>query len=172
MTRKEILIENSVQSFFFDRISDINKKSSPKLSSEIVHYMSLVMERYLLAENFFEERDGKLSEKWLGMKLLSSGECASAEKKRVLKDVGDTVLFLCGYFSPSLNRKIVNQGYYLDLGKMAYQRLDGVVPLVYEIRSFYKHIASQLEQMTNLLTVVAHAQKDLFPAYVITKKAS
>jgi hypothetical protein len=59
----------------------------------------------------------------LGMKLASAAVAAPEERIRTLRDVGDTSLYLSGFFAESLSRKLVDVDYYISLGGSAYGQL-------------------------------------------------
>ena len=154
-----IIFEKSLQSYFYKELLELNKLSSPKLPLEAIHYSSLVMEQFETSENYFEKSEGKLREKILGIKLLEVNQLPSAQAKRSLKDVGDTALFLCGFFSESLNRKLIDEKYYHEIGKMAYDRLDSIVPTLNEVHSFYKIIATNFDMLAVLINLVSKKSK-------------
>lgn len=148
-----LIFEKSLQSYFYKELQELNKNSHPHLPLEAIHYSSLVMEQFESSENYFEKTEGKLREKILGMKLLEVNNLPFSQAKRSLKDVGDTALFLCGFFSESLNRKIIDEKYYHDVGKMAYDRLDLLEPSVYKI------ISANFDMLTFLINLVSKKSK-------------
>lgn len=77
------------------------------------------------------------------------------QKKAALRDIGETSLVLCGYFSDSMNRKIVDPRYYQDIGVIAYKQLNAFVPNAYDVPSFFKKLAGSFSHVTNLMTLVA-----------------
>jgi len=149
-----LILDTNLQSFFYDQLSIINKKSSNPIPDQCLYYSSRVMDKYSEAEKYFENVDGKVREKVLGLKYLESNHLPRSTQKRVLKDVGDTALILCGFFGESLNKKIVDPKYYHDIGIAAYSQLDSIVPEVYEIPAFYKKLSSTFIPMTNLISVL------------------
>jgi hypothetical protein len=56
------------------------------------------------------------------MKLARPGEDPS-ERVRNLKQVGDTSLYVAGFFAESLTRSLVDVDYYVGLGQSAYAQL-------------------------------------------------
>jgi len=154
-----LIVEKSLQSYFYKELQELNKQSTPQLPLEAIYYLSLVMEQFEISENYFEKIEGKFREKVLGIKLLEVNNLAPSQAKRSLKDVGDTALFLCGFFSESLNRKIIDEKYYHEVGKMAYERLDSIVPTVYEVSSFYKIISTNFDLLTVLINLLSKKSK-------------
>ena len=70
-------------------------------------------------------------------------------------DIGDTALFLCGYFSESLNRRIIDTRYYQEIGEMAYKRLNYMVPDAYEIESFYNLLSKSFGSLTLMIGLIS-----------------
>ncbi len=151
----EIILETSLQSFFFDQLTEVNKKSLYPLPQETIFYSSTVMDKYSESENFFENVEGRIREKILGLKLLESQSMSKQGQKRILSDIGDTALFMCGYFSEAINRKLVDSRYYMTLGIMAYQRLDHFKPDYLEVPSFYLNLSRSFSTITLLIGTVA-----------------
>ena len=155
----ELILESSLQSFFFDKIQNINQKSTRPISNELVYYMSLVLDKFGQSQNLYEEREGKLRDKTLGLKLLKSSELSEPQKKRTLREIGDTALFVCGYFYESLNSKLIDISYYEDVGKVAYRRLDSFIPQAYEVPSFFINLSDRFNCVTNIVSIIS---KEMF----------
>ena len=64
----------------------------------------------------------RLTDEPLGVKLAAPG-LDPVERVRTLKHVGDTSLYLAGFFAESLNRSLVDAEYYVGLGQSAYAQL-------------------------------------------------
>jgi len=67
----------------------------------------------------------RLPDEPLAMKLAHSQVAEPAERVRCLKEVGDTSLYVTGFFAESLSRKLVDADYYIGLGRGAYAELAG-----------------------------------------------
>lgn len=159
-----IKLESSLQNYFFDELNSINKKSSHPLPQETVFYSSLVLDSYGQSEKFFEkDEEGRVTEKILGLKLLESQHLPNAQKKQVLKDIGDTALILCGYFSDSISKKMNGEKYYLELGQIAYRRLNSIVPEAFHVPCFFEGLSSSLCDTVNLISIFA--QKNELKAF-------
>ncbi len=152
---EKLCLESSLQVYFYEQLQEFNKKSTNPLSNEMVYYSSLVMDQFGDSNKYFENVDGKIREKILGIKLMESTQFPKEKQKIVLKDIAETSLLLCGYFYDSLNRKIVDTKYYQDIGVMAYQRLNSFNPEAFNQKNFFKGIASHFHQMTNLMSMVS-----------------
>lgn len=143
------------------------------LPNETIYYSSMVMDKYGDSGNYFEVVEGKVREKVLGLKLLETSNMNGEERKRTLKDIGDTALLICGFFADSLNKKIIDTRYYQELGQTAYSRLNNVVPTAYDIPSFFSLLSHRFDQLTTVMALVSEktlSKADYDSAYLIISK--
>ena len=152
---KKIILSANLKGFFFEGLTELNKKSLCPVPESVIYYSSDVLDKFALSQNFFEVNEGKVREKILGMKLLEASQVGRDEQKKIYKEVGDMSLLVCGYFSESVNKKIVDTQYYSQLGKMAYSHLNTVTPNFLDIPSFYGMVATCFESLTTLMTILA-----------------
>jgi hypothetical protein len=59
----------------------------------------------------------------LGLRFVRAMQAAGIAQRDGLRKVGDTSLFISGFFSDSLNRRLVDVDYYIQLGEYAYGSL-------------------------------------------------
>jgi hypothetical protein len=171
VSKSEIILESSLQVFFYDLLQEINRKSSTPLSNETIFYSSLVMDKYGESSQFFEKVDGKTREKILGLKLLEASNLPKDKMRASIKDVAETSLLVCGFFSDSLNRKIVDVKYYQELGMIAYSRLNAMEPKAYNVSSFYNLVSKKFLDITTTMNLAASkSSADKDAAYLIISK--
>lgn len=157
---ESLSLESSLQVYFFDKLQAFNKKDLKPLPSEVIYYSSTVMDHFGDANKYFEKIDGKIREKVLGIKLMESSLFPKDKQKVILRDIAETSLLLCGYFSDSLNGKIVNTAYYHEIGVIAYKRLNSFQSKAYDINGFFDHVANNFRQLTNLMSLVANSHEN------------
>lgn len=171
---KDFVLESSLQSYFYTQLQEFNEKSVEPLPNEAIYYSSLVMDRFGDSGNYFEIIEGKVRDKILGIKLLESSNMNKEERKRTLKDIGDTALIICGFFSDSLNKKIIDTNYYQELGQTAYRRLNTVIPTAYDVPSFFDQISMRFSRLTTVMSLVSaktlNNSFDSNDAYLIVTK--
>ncbi len=151
----QIILSSNLKGFFFEGLSEINKKSLCPVPESVIYYSSDVLDKFSLSQTFFETNEGKVREKILGMKLLEASQLSREEQKKIYKEVADMSLMVCGYFSESVNKKIVDINYYSQLGKMAYSHLNNVTPSFLDIPCFYGMVSTCFESLTTLMTIMA-----------------
>lgn len=62
----------------------------------------------------------------LAIQLARALESDAARQRVGLRQIGDLSLFICGFFSDSFNRKLVDVDYYVTIGGFAYNALSRV----------------------------------------------
>lgn len=77
----------------------------------------------LLAGFVHRDQPGIGDEEALGIRLMRALQAGGTAQRDGLRRVGDTSLFVSGFFSDSLNRGLVDIDYYMQLGERAYGSL-------------------------------------------------
>jgi hypothetical protein len=167
---KKIILQSNLQGYFFEGLNALNKKSLCPVPESVIYYSSDVLDKFSLSQDFFDVSEGKIREKILGIKLLEASQLNRDEQKRVYKDVADMSLMVCGYFFESTQKKLVDNQYYSQIGKMAYSHLDSVAPNFLDIPSFYQMFATCFESMTTLMSLLATQNRSGFESNLIFKK--
>jgi hypothetical protein len=74
----------------------------------------------------FLQQPENLDDGPLSVRLVQALESGGMRQRASLKQIGDLSLFIAGFFSESLNRKIVDVDYYATIGGRAYHALSRV----------------------------------------------
>lgn len=82
-------------------------------------------------------------------------EAHPAERARLLRALGDTALFVSGFFAESLARRHMNVKYYRTLGGFAYGRLSRRDELLGFGPEVYAELATHFHEFADVLTQVA-----------------
>lgn len=169
-TSKKIVLQANLQGYFFEGLNALNKKSLCPVPESVIFYSSDVLDKFALSQDFFDITDGKVREKILGIKLLEATQSTREEQRKVYKEVADMSLLVCGYFSESTHKKLVDAQYYAKIGKMAYSHLNSMAPTFLDIPSFYNMFATCFESMTTLMTILATQNRTGIESNLIFKK--
>jgi hypothetical protein len=121
---KTILLE-SPRDFFADKVEDAFKhlKFEPLPLSRA--YLIDLLQHYILSNNLFPKDDetGRVKRQTLAELYLQAQNSPSPVRIDLLKKLGDSSLYISGFFGDSLSRKIVDIDYYVDMGGVAYSAL-------------------------------------------------
>src|SRR3989442_15086459 len=71
----------------------------------------------------FLQRPAEEGEAPLAFQLAQALESGGARQRATLRQIGDVSLFISGFFSDSLRRKLVDVDYYVSIGGFAYNAL-------------------------------------------------
>lgn len=154
-----ILTHNSLSQFFYKNLSSVNQKSLCPLPAEFMLYASEVLDKYSLSDEFFEFEDGRAQEKLFGTKILEAQHLPSSERVSVYKDVGDTVLVLLGMFKKRVQKKAIDEAYYVKMAQTAYHNLGVLDCKFYDIPNFYKFFATSFERTTHIVETMFKSGK-------------
>jgi hypothetical protein len=114
MVRRESAVE------FFKELVDGALAHQRLVANELTTYYVV----QLLA-NFIERRAAgdENEDTPLAVRLAHALEAGGMRQRASLKHIGDVSLFVSGFFSDSLNRKVVDVDYYVSIGGYAYTAL-------------------------------------------------
>ncbi len=108
----------SVDGFFHEVVTD---------ALEAVHLDAAETTEWYLVSLLGEFAQARITDEPLVMKLAGSAAAEPAERFKQLKEVGDTSLYVSGFFAESLGHKLVDVDYYVGLGSRAYAELAGQI---------------------------------------------
>ena len=95
----------------------------------------------------------RLSDEPLGLKLVET-QADPGERVRTLKHVGDTSLYVAGFFSESLSRSLVDVDYYVGLGASAYAQLARSFGANKSLADVYAELADKFPKFVDVLAEV------------------
>ena len=109
-----------------------------------------------MTDNLYDDTDssGKKTRETLAELLLKASSAESREKIEKLKKLGDSTLYISGFFSESLQRKIVDVDYYVDMGKIAYGTLSSAVDED-TFSKMYKEISYKFVDIVDVLSLIS-----------------
>lgn len=119
------LLLGSPREFFYERVdgalSHLKVSTFPLAKSYLVD----LLEHYMFANNLFpvDDETGRRRQETLAEIFLKAHSSATPVKIDLLKKLGDSSLYISGFFGDSLSRKVVDLDYYVDMGGTAYASL-------------------------------------------------
>ena len=148
-----ILIGKSAREWFREMVSDALSQRRIKVQEVTEFYLVNLLAGFLEREKLFAEApDGSALEEPLALVLLR----ALAEERRLraaqLRRVGDTALFVSGFFGDSLARSLVDVNYYVALGTRAYGEL---ADSERGVDGLYEELAERFPQFVDLFAEIA-----------------
>ena len=118
-------------------------------------YISNLLYTYMLTQNLYKvDSDGHPQKDTLAEQLLKAAQAGKNKKIDMLRDLGDTSLYISGFFGDSLKRKVVDIDYYVDIGGTAYGTLSACLKKTPP--SFvYQEISERFMEFVDVLTLIS-----------------
>lgn len=140
----DVTLATSVDEFFHEVVSDALDAVDLDASEPAGWYLV-----GLLGE-FTTQR---VTDEPLGLKLATAAH-NPGDRVRTLKEVGDTSLYVAGFFAESLSRSLVDVDYYVGLGQQAYTQLARSLGKQRSIGEVYEELAANFPQFVDVLAAV------------------
>jgi hypothetical protein len=153
-----LLSPQSLREFFRDLLTAAidNQRARPSVQQETEHYLVNLLGDFLASEALYvREDDGSLQRKPLALLLKEALDEQGAARAALLRRLGDTSLFVSGFFGDSLTRSPVGVDYYKAMGERAYDALGQHVARRGRDRSIYADLADKFGLFMDLLAEVS-----------------
>ena len=119
-----ILVSQTSREWFRESVAEVLALRRIKVQAETEYYLVDLLSSFVSSERLFvEQADGTAQEEPLALILLRAMAAERRERATHLKRLGDTSLFVSGFFGDSLTRSAVDAGYYRAMGERAYGAL-------------------------------------------------
>lgn len=119
-----ILVQASAKGWFRERVGEVLTARRIRVRAETELYLADLLDGFLATGRLYVERpDGTVEAEPLALILLKALAAERRERAAQLKRLGDTSLFVAGFFGDSLARGAVDAGYYRAMGERAYGAL-------------------------------------------------
>jgi hypothetical protein len=141
----DVTLASSVDEFFHEVVTSALDEADVDASEPAGWYLVGLLGEFARS---------RVTDEPLGVKLarVCGGETDPGERVRQLKQVGDTSLYVAGYFAESLTRSLVDVEYYVGIGTSAYAQL--ARQLGGSIQEVYAELADKFPHFVDVLTTV------------------
>jgi hypothetical protein len=139
----DVTPHTSVDEFFHEVVTD---------ALHAVHLDTSAPAEWYLVSLLGDFATARISDEPLALKLAGAREAEPGQRVRQLKEVGDTSLYVSGFFTESLGRKLIDAEYYIGLGSRAYAELSG--RLGGSLTEVYRELSANFPQFVDVLTEV------------------
>lgn len=110
--------------FFREKITSALDSQKMQVTEDIEYYLVNLLCNYITTPQLtLGEKDFNSLDTPLAILLKKALEAAPSEKIKIYKFMGDTSLYVSGYFQDYFNRKTFDIDYYMNLGSIAYRNV-------------------------------------------------
>ncbi len=140
----DLTLAASVDEFFHEVVTD---------ALSVVHLDASEPASWYLVGLLGDMTRHRLTDEPLGPKLAQPG-AEAGERVKTLKQVGDTSLYVAGFFAESLTRSLVDVDYYMGIGQSAYAQLARSLGAQATLTEVYEELAEKFPQFVDVLAQV------------------
>jgi hypothetical protein len=112
----QLTLLKSTREYFAEVIHEALEKRRLSSPPKVTEYLVDLLDTRVLSDNVNEKQT-------LAETLLRAIQADRAVRHEMLKNLGDTSLYISGVFGDSLRRKVIDIDYYASIGGVAYQYL-------------------------------------------------
>ena len=141
----DVCLAASVDEFFHEVVSDALSAVDLEASEPASWYLVGLLGEFTTA---------RLTDEPLGLKLAATLNEGPGERVKNLKQVGDTSLYVAGFFAESLTRSLVDVDYYVGIGQNAYAQLAKSLGGQKTITEVYEELAEKFPKFVDVLAEV------------------
>ncbi len=149
----------SVEEFFHEVLTEALERADVKATEGAEHYLVGLLGEFTKA---------RITDEPLSLKLAHAQGDPVARVK-ALKEVGDTSLYITGFFAASLENKLVDTSYYMRLGEAAYRELSAHLSRSSSVSGIYRELSAKFPCFVDVLgdvrTRIDLAQSDVMTLY-------
>ena len=144
------------QEFFRDRVAEVASKQRYELDENLEFYLVNLLCDFIVPSKL-ETLGGELDalETPLALMMKQALEVPPSQQSRIYKYMGDTSLYLGGFFQDSLNRKSFDLEYYIQLGASAYGSVARIMKEQHGDRHFAELYSRLAVTFADLIELVA-----------------
>lgn len=161
--------------FFHGAFSGALKQLKIKASAHATSYIVGLLTKFLTTEKLFLEMDGQKVDTLVTHLAAALDEGNAETKRERLQHMGDYALYIAGFFSDSLSRKLVDVDYYIGMGGNAYSAVAQLQSNRGE-SSLFQELSGKFPQFVDALSQVSEESSfprdphDLLRAYDLWSK--
>lgn len=105
---------STIEAFFQDEVERAFRDEGLSPGVRVEHYVVRLLSGYAVQQ---------IESTPLALRMLAAAEAPPPERRRHLRRIGDTSLYVSGFWSESLEGRLVDVDYYIEMGGSAYGEL-------------------------------------------------
>ncbi len=166
------LLASSLKEYFREALDEAARELDVQVSEITQFYLADLLTRFTEMKKVKREnpvfQDKTFAELYLESQMMGPFERASA-----LRTIGDTALFLTGFFSDSFKRRLVDIDYYGKMGQLAYGTLVTMIAyrvITWGIEEIFDELSKRFWDFRDMFTQISesggfHRQTDILRLY-------
>lgn len=170
-SKPSLTLISQPQDFFRELVIEALEKQKVTTFPETEFYLVNLLNQFMHTERLYpKDADGGSREEPLVLLVKEALEQPQPQvQSNLFRHIGDVSLYTAGFFQDSLNRKLVDVDYYIDLGGTAYKNVAARVEED-SLKTLYLELANKFGTLVDVLAEVSDktsqkTEKDLLRMY-------
>lgn len=154
-----LVLANSAQAYFREALESAMLTTNISFTESAQVYVVHLLNEFSRSERAFAGHGESITMTELLERAYASDD---HEALRIYRHLGDTALYLLGFFRESQENRIVSVTYYRDMGANAYLHASGISrPYALNSAILFQELADRFEDMVTVLEKIAHYRNHL-----------
>ena len=150
----------TIESFFAQIVHDALSAHPLTITDEAQYYVVRMLCEFALTDRLYQRdrASGLLEREALATLLARAGQAEDGDRVVLLRRLGDSSLFISGFFAESLARSPVDVDYYILMGGNAYSRLSELLRIRRRPGPFaelYAELSDKFRPLVDVLALVS-----------------
>ena len=139
---------STVEAFFQDEVERAFREEGLAPGVAVEHYVVQLLAGYAVRQ---------IESTPLALRMLAAAEAPPPERRRHLRRIGDTSLYVSGFWSDSLEGRVVDVDYYIEMGGTAYGELarEGVRSSADPLGEVFGELAGNFVRFVGALALIS-----------------
>lgn len=171
--KSSLALVSQPQDYFRELVSEALGKQKINTQPETEFYLVNLLNQFMTTDRLYaKDAEGGSRDEALAILVKEALEQPVPHAQKVLfRHIGDVSLYTAGFFQESLNRKLVDVDYYIDMGGTAYQQV-AIRAEEDTLKAVYEELALKFGSLVEVLAVVSEktllrTEKDLLRLYEV-----
>jgi hypothetical protein len=159
------------EAFFHEKVSNAVQSLRIEMNNDVEFYLVNLLCNFIDPQKQLpQQTEGNFLETPLALLLKQAAESPLHQRLRILKQIGDTSLYMSGFFQDYFNRKIFDIGYYIAIGSSAYNTASDIVRDHHNDEHFhavYRDLAKNFVKFVDVVAEVSNVPKENRPVDIL-----
>jgi hypothetical protein len=155
----------TIEAYFADIVDKAVEYRRVSITEPAQFYIVTLLSQFATSDRLYrrDEENGRLEREALALLLARASSAPVQERVRLLKRLGDSSLYISGFFAESLARSLVDVDYYISMGGSAYGSLSDLYRARPGTDSFSLLFAELADNFRELVEVVSRVSSQANP---------
>lgn len=158
MATSNLKLVEKPEEYFREKVNVAATELKIEIDDHLEFYLVNLLCEFIDLSRVNEQAADDVFEQPLALMLQKALESPVTAQPKIFKAIGDTSLYVAGYFQDYFNRKAFDLGYYITIGSNAYAHLSGIMRERHRDENFatiYEGLAGKFDKLVDVVAEVS-----------------